>query len=250
MDSSEMLAALAQQFEDDVWACPGSALRPSEETFRAQCRGSGVRLGDVLDEQSDEALAVSIQKDFFRKLAFVALLHDRYEEKLIRWFVGFGTKGDQAFDLAQEIYLRLYRSGLKGYDPERVFEAYLFAIARNLWIEKVCRKRKQPQVTCCLGDVPARDTTTVETAELEAAIEQALDRLPASYREMLGWSIQGDEPAEIARRLGIPIKTVYAQLFKARKKMAEQLGVPWPCSGRGRPRKEPRPNVSDPPAGD
>ena len=90
--------------------------------------------------------------------------------------------------------------------------------------------------------------TTDETAEemeqrkreMEQRIREALTGLPQEYREVLELLLHNPSltPAKIAESLKIPVKRVYRVLNKARRMLAEQLGLTLPPSKRGRPRKK------------
>ncbi len=174
-----------------------------------------------------------MQNDYFRKHAFAELLHARYEDRLCRWFVGLGTPRDQAFDLAQDMFLKLYRTQLGGYDSGQPFHSYLFAAARNLWIDMVHRRRA-PRAIDQLEERPAPPSDVAEVVALQEQTGWALARVPAPHREVLLLSMVGNEPGAIARQLGRPVRAVYQHLFKARQAMAEHLGIVRPPSVRGR----------------
>src|SRR5438046_2111532 len=99
MDSS--LQALAQQFEELVGnPCTGDA-PGGGDWLPARCRDINVCLEDVLAEQSDETLALAVQRNIFRSASFVQLLPERYQPRLYRWFRRRGTAADLAGDLVQ-----------------------------------------------------------------------------------------------------------------------------------------------------
>jgi RNA polymerase sigma factor (sigma-70 family) len=243
--------ALVQQFEDRVWDAALGTAPGGEADLLARCREIGVSLEDILAEQSEETLALAVQRNFFRRAAFEELLVVRYQEKLFGWFCRRGMGPDRAGDLIQEMYLKLYRSSLGRYDPAQSFDAYLFTASRNLWIQKVVRPRKQ-QGSDWLVDVPGLDSPleAIAAAELQARIDRALLNLREDYREVLALSMEGLQSQEIAGRLGLALHAVYRKLFQARKRLAEVLGIVRPRSNRGRKPNKPDADPPNPTPGE
>ena len=70
-------------------------------------------------------------------------------------------------------------------------------------------------------------TTSPERRRLEAAVTSALAAMPERRREVcrMRW-IEGIGPAEIARRLGITVKTVETQLSRGKRAVNAQLEPP------------------------
>src|SRR2546428_834584 len=76
------------------------------------------------------------------------------------------------------------------------------------------------------SSVPAADQT-IETADLVARLEQALDQLPERRRQvfLLRWK-EGKSYHEIARLLGVSPKTVENQMTHALRALRRLLGAP------------------------
>ena len=59
----------------------------------------------------------------------------RHHASLLRYFQVQSRSRETAEDLAQEVWIRVIRHR-RNYRPEAKFQTYLFAIARNLWIDR------------------------------------------------------------------------------------------------------------------
>ena len=99
---------------------------------------------------------------------------------------------DEAEDLAQEVFLRVYRARKK-YRPRSKFSTWLFTIANNLALNSLRSRQRKPVVSAALQRLrPARaaprraagprppfraDAERLQQQELAAVIQQALDGL-------------------------------------------------------------------------
>jgi RNA polymerase sigma factor (sigma-70 family) len=254
MNQPDRLTVLAERFENWVWSFSAPELPEREGQFLQDCASSGVRLEQILSDayQSDETLALAVQKQFCCKWAFVELFVNRYGPELLRWFSRWerNCRRDyhQELDLAQELVLQFlkHEKKLQTYEPSRAFAHWLHRVARNLWIAKVGRRR-QPSPTEKLPETPYWITPEEEffARELDGRLHEALPRLPPGQREVLVLTLQGLSPSDVAPQLGLPIANVYRLLHKARQWLAEELGLSQPPSNRGSPRQA-RPGTPEP----
>jgi RNA polymerase sigma-70 factor, ECF subfamily len=110
---------------------------------------------------------------------------------------------------------------LSGYDPDRPFKAWWFAILRNCCIDRIRQFRgvvHQPLNMDALANVPAEPDAALEKLEL------AMGYLPAPHREVIQLHyFAGLRYAEIAETLAIPVGTVMSRLFLARQSLAAKL---------------------------
>ena len=98
-----------------------------------------------------------------------------------------------AEDLTQDVFLHVHRA-LPSYDPSREFEPWLFTIAANKvrdhWRKRARRKTDQDRpVDAGLEEaLPSDDPAPghdLESAELTAAVQDAVERLPESLAEAI-----------------------------------------------------------------
>lgn len=135
---------------------------------------------------------------------------------------------DRADDLVQAACERALSSA-GSFQPGTRFDAWIFRIMRNLWIDQVRRQKTAgPQ-----DDIDERPDIMGVEGEREAharlelsRVRQAILALPDDQREVIVLVCVEDlSYKDAAETLGIPIGTVMSRLARARKKLAEQDGI-------------------------
>src|SRR3954470_3540429 len=83
------------------------------------------------------------------------VLVGRYQHRLLGVMVHLVGRVEEAEDLTQEVFLRIYRAR-KGYRPRAKFSTWLFTIANNLALNHLRGKGRNPTVALGGGggDVP------------------------------------------------------------------------------------------------
>lgn len=146
-----------------------------------------------------------------------------------------GNRPD-AEDLTQETFVRVFRS-LASFKPGS-FEGWLHRITTNLFLDQA-RKRSRAKLTS-LGDGAERLVAPVEGYDphrrfehgyVSPPVRQALDDLPAPYREaVLLRDVHELSYEEIAETLGISMGTVRSRIHRGRTLLREALT---PADGGG-----------------
>lgn len=157
----------------------------------------------------------------------------RHQTRLVGYLRGLTNADADAEDLAQEAFLRAYRS-LKGFRGTSSFRTWLYQIATNVfrnWLEK--RRNQAPIHAGSIDDpAPGMDEAVEPPGEMHAeeqhlqrdAIDRALAALPADQREaVLLRDVEGFEYREIAEQLGVPLGTVESRIFRGRSRLKELL---------------------------
>ncbi len=139
----------------------------------------------------------------------------------------------EAEDLAQEVFLRCYRSLDKFHAGARL-RPWLHKIAANACLDAL-RKRKQ---TLPLDELTAREAEprvdsvaelpeeAYASREARLAVQRALLRLPGEYRVALTLRYLEDlSYQEVADALGVPVSTVETRLFRAKKMLGQVLAA-------------------------
>lgn len=146
---------------------------------------------------------------------------------LIAFFRQRGASPGRSEDLAQEVFLKLYR-GAERYQPEDRFSSFCFRVARNAWIDECRRKGVRPEFVQESGDgqgldpgAPVQDPATGLVAEEEeASLRKLLSTLPESHRAVFELAVLGELGyAEIGALLGIPVGTVKSRMFYAVRRL-------------------------------
>lgn len=128
-----------------------------------------------------------------------------------------------AEDIVQDIFVRILRSERFDYDDPL---PYLYRAARNGAASHVRQQRTRERLRAQAGSAAGsrRAEAEAEYHELAEAVDHAIDSLPARAREIFTMSrVQGLTYAEIARTLGLSIKTVDNQMGRALKLLRVRL---------------------------
>jgi RNA polymerase sigma-70 factor (ECF subfamily) len=143
-------------------------------------------------------------------------------------FVG---KHDEAEDLAQEIFLKIFKA-LNTFDRRANFQTWIVSISRNLCIDHYRSVRKERQTVARDVDMsdlqpPSRDRGPYAAAEhqdLRAMLRVALEALPSTLRTAVVLrDLQELSYQEIADRLALPEGTVKSRINRGRIELAHQL---------------------------
>ena len=133
-------------------------------------------------------------------------------------------------DLVQEAYARLLRG--EGSRHLASAKGFLFTIARNVAIDMLRRQRAiTHEPISDATNLPVLEenpgvTDALESRQRHAVLIEAIAALPDRCREVFELSrVHGLKYAEIARTLGISVKTVEAQMGKALRTLRERLAA-------------------------
>jgi RNA polymerase sigma-70 factor (ECF subfamily) len=152
-------------------------------------------------------------------------LIEQYQFRLFRYLLHLTANRERAEDFFQETRLRVLERGHQ-YDGKWKFEAWLFAIARNLVLDWHRRKKPQsleslasPDEDAAVFDLPDEKCESpleqVMHAEVRTGLQLSLQRVPAIYREVLVLRFQEEMRLdEIAGVTGVPISTVKSRLYR------------------------------------
>lgn len=159
----------------------------------------------------------------------------------VRAFLSRRASPEDAVDLTQETFLRLY-TGLKGYRGDAAFSTWVFRIAYNTWYQWSRGRRRRPESSYeDLGDDAFRESILEQRGSLTSddgtdpvdflvseerrdALRDAVDELPDQMRRCMRLRLYQERPyREIAEILCISVETVKAHLFQGRKRLQELL---------------------------
>jgi RNA polymerase sigma-70 factor (ECF subfamily) len=154
----------------------------------------------------------------------VSELVGRYQHRLYRFLVRLVQDPATAEDLFQMTWIRLMEK-IGSYDTRRNFEAWLFAIARNLAIDHLRRRRaisldeEDDSGQARVDRLVAGGTDALEQLldfERGALLAAAIGELPAIHREVLTLRFEEEMKLEqIAEVAAIPVSTVKSRLHRA-----------------------------------
>jgi len=164
----------------------------------------------------------------------------RYHRRIYNICYRFAGSGDDAEDLTQEVFIKMYRT-LNSYDVDRgAFITWVTTITRNLLVDHF-RKTKQDRMTDSLDTVssehedamplceqipdrgPSQDSR-VQTRETGETVHQALQKLSPELREaVILRDLQDMDYREIATVLKVPEGTVKSRINRGRAELARLL---------------------------
>lgn len=115
------------------------------------------------------------------------------------------------------------------FQPGTRFDAWIFRIIRNLWIDQVRRDKTaghQEQIDELQDFIPAPGETAAEARLLLGETWRAISALPQEQREVLVLvCVEELSYRDTADALDIPIGTVMSRLARARMNLAKAVGI-------------------------
>lgn len=171
------------------------------------------------------------------QLAFEELVR-RYNTKIINYVYRLLNDYDLAVDLAQETFIRVYKSADR-YQATFSFSTYIYKIAHNLAISEL-RQRNRRRLVPLPSFFSDKDSEEVEIEiadqrqmladdamianERQAAVAKAIASLPEKYRAALVLcDIEERSYEEISAVLDLPVGTVKSRINRARNLLKEKL---------------------------
>jgi len=155
--------------------------------------------------------------------------------RLIGFFRRLGAGRSEAEDLAQDVFLKVYRS-TSTYQAQSAFGAYVLRVARNAWIDRRRRQAVRPgmggkdtgaedEIAREPVDARAADPTRgVELREEGERLRAAVARLPRAHADVFELAVLQELPyADVAALLDIPVGTVKSRVFHALRKLRAEL---------------------------
>ncbi|EHB48917.1 RNA polymerase sigma factor [Paenibacillus lactis] len=158
-----------------------------------------------------------------------AVLVDRYKNKIYGIFYGMGASHQDAQDLAQETFIRIYRN-LPSHRQGSSFFSWMYTIAVNLMRDH--QRKKKPVLTSDTPEAVSPDEKTPEQQllhqEMKREIHQQLDELPELYRLVLLLKytneLSYEEIADIANMSTSQVKNALYRGKKMLKARIERKG--------------------------
>jgi RNA polymerase sigma-70 factor, ECF subfamily len=191
---------------------------------------------DLETRDPDVRLMLQVRDDV--QGAFEVLV-ERYQHRLVGVMVHLIGKTEEAEDLTQEVFLRIYKAR-KGYRPRAKFSTWLFTIANNLALNHLRGKGRNPTVAL---EGPSSDTSTalrpadqrvvardgtasaqMRKLELSEIVREALEDLGEDQKmAVLLNKFEDMSYSEIAAIMGRSEPAVKSLLARARNNLRERL---------------------------
>jgi len=169
---------------------------------------SGVMMASAADQQAELVAMLPRLRRFARALT------------------GQAADADDLVQIAVERAL----TRLDQFQPGTRFDAWLFSIVRNAWIDEARSRQRRARVFAPAeeGERVGDDGEKTMHARLEASdMWMAMRALPEEQREAIALvCVEGLGYREAAETLGVPIGTVTSRLARGREALQRMLGGP------------------------
>jgi RNA polymerase sigma-70 factor (ECF subfamily) len=161
------------------------------------------------------------------RAAFAALFR-RFAPRLRSYMMRLGADPGTADELTQETMLIAWRRAATFDRRQSSVGTWLFTIARNKRIDALRRARRpdfDPNDPALVPDQPEAADATIDAAEREARVREAMRRLPEEQIELLRLAFyESLSHRDIAERTGLPLGTVKSRLRLAFGHMRRLVG--------------------------
>ena len=156
-----------------------------------------------------------------------------YEKKIYSYALGMLSNPDDAFDIAQDTFMKAYRS-IAFFKGESSFYTWLYTICRNCCYDFIKKRDRNRRHTISLFQYENDDDGTIieipdstndpealyEKKRLRKIIFDAIQTLSDNHREIiLLRDVEGLSYEEISAAMGISEGTVKSRLSRARTKL-------------------------------
>jgi len=180
----------------------------------------------------DQALVERVQQGDKRAFDILVL---KYQNKIIQLAYRYVHDHDEAMDVAQEAFIKAYRS-LDRFRGDSAFFTWIYRIAINTAKNHLVASGRRPPRT----DLDAQEAEQYEGAtglreyetpehvllrdELKEAIASAIGELPDDLRTAITLrELEGLSYEEIAQTMECPIGTVRSRIFRARDAIEKKM---------------------------
>ncbi len=171
--------------------------------------------------RDEEVLALSLEKP-----ALFGILVNRYQEAFIRKALGILRQQEEAEDIVQETFVKIYFNGKKFKKMEGVeFKSWAYKILVNTAISRYRKISKKWQMESVdpldLELASERDFSTEDTAlakETKSVAADLISRLPKPLARLISlYYIEDKSYKEIAEQESLTVPALKMKLFRAKK---------------------------------
>jgi RNA polymerase sigma-70 factor (ECF subfamily) len=168
-------------------------------------------------------------------------IFEKYQKKVYRIAYGVVRQREDALDVVQEVFIKLFRS-IKNFKGRSQFYTYLYRMTMNTAIDHARKTGKQSMASLDEegsfqpSDEPEKGPERILLQkELEERVKMAMEKLPAEQRAAIIFKdVEGLSYQEMAEAMGCSIGTVMSRLHYGRKRMQELLKDYVELHGEGR----------------
>ena len=191
--------------------------------------------GDGASDAHEARLIAQAQRG--DRQAFGELV-ERYQSKVFNLAYRLLNDPDEAADVSQEAFLRIYR-GIDKFHGGSQLGTWIYRIVHNLCLDELKKKRRRPQIVADpadddgdggdslldrLPDESAEPQSQIMTSETQRLVRAAIARLKPHHRDVLVlYDLMGHSYNEIADMLCTNVGTIKSRLNRARLALSKEL---------------------------
>ena len=149
-------------------------------------------------------------------------LYHKYRMELFRFGVHVLRDQGLAEEMVQETFIKFWQQAGR-YDADRgPVRGWLFTMAKSVAVDIARRPSSRPFLPVEDFQLPPQ-YDTVDQALIVLTVDQALDKLPSIYGDVMRLVRDGFTHSEIAERLGVPVGTVKSRSATAADTLRAEL---------------------------
>jgi len=150
-------------------------------------------------------------------------IYEKYSGELYGYLLSLTHRRSEAEDLLSEVFIRVL-TGVSSFRGESSLRTWLYAIARNVWLEQLRKRRRAVSLAERLY-VYAGDSASCEAIGNVAvgSIMECVNRLDEPTRSVVLMRSEGYRYEEIAEKLGVRISSARVMEHRAKKKLRDFL---------------------------
>jgi RNA polymerase sigma-70 factor (ECF subfamily) len=157
-------------------------------------------------------------------------IFEKYQKKVYRIAFGVVRQREEALDIVQEVFIKLFRS-IKNFKGRSQFYTYLYRMTMNTAIDHARKTGKQSMSSLDeegsfepSDELEKGPERILLQKELEERVKLAMEKLPPEQRAAIIFKdVEGLSYQEMAEAMGCSIGTVMSRLHYGRKRMQELL---------------------------
>lgn len=181
-----------------------------------------------MPERSDEQLVTLVLNGHTESFQ---ILVERYQKQVFSLAYRLCGDYDEAQDLAQESFLRIYQE-LPRFDLSRRFFPWMYRVAHNACVNQLQRRPRDISPIdenfdlSDENDPSARPDQAYDRLEQAGTVREAIASLPENYRLPLVLKyLRNMSYQEIADQLDLPVSTIETRLFRGRNLLKKALAA-------------------------
>jgi len=146
-------------------------------------------------------------------------LYTTYQEKIFRLCMGYVNDYEQARDLCQETFIKVWQN-LDGFRSEASAGTWIFRIATNTCLRHMEKHKKKQQVP--IPDIPAEEKQQ-DTARQLGLLQRFIAELPEIDRIIISLELEDVKQAEIAEITGLSPGNVRIRIHRIKEYLGKRF---------------------------